>query len=241
MTPYSHLLNRYRRILFIILLLIGFCGLEISYAGDVSIYDFQNGDIVFQHLPSFLSSVIADVTDSQYSHCGIVVLKNGQPYVLEAIGPVEYTPIATWIHRGIHGQFTQVRPKNLSKKQITASIREAEKLLGRPYDIQYELDEEKIYCSELVYKAFLRGSNIEIGKKETLGSLNWKPHVEFIRHIAHGQLPLKRVMVTPESLAQSPEVALVYSSYPARSDEPLYDTSCLKGTWQGEYTVKGLH
>lgn len=241
MILYKQLFKKYWCKLFIFLFLIGCSGSKMIYAGDVSIYDFKDGDIVFQHIPSYLCSVIADVTDSQYSHCGIVVLKNGQPYVLEAIGPVRYTPIKAWINRGAGGKFTQVRPKNLSKKQIMKSIQEAQKLLGRPYDIQYELDEEKIYCSELVYKAFLRGCNIKIGEKETLGSLNWEPHEKFIRYLAHGELPLNRVMVTPESLVRSRKVELIYSSFPPRLDEPMYSTSHLKGTWQGEYTIKGLN
>lgn len=214
---------------------------KVCYGRDVSLYDFKDGDIVFQHIPSYLCSVIADITDSQYSHCGIVVFKNGQANVLEALGPVRYTPIKTWINRGANGHFAQLRPKNLSNTQIKRVIQEAEKLLGRPYDIQYELDEQKIYCSELVYKAFLRGCNIKIGEKETLGSLNWEPHEKFIRYIAHGELPLNRVMVTPESLARSTKIELIYSSFPPRFDEPVYSTSHLKGTWQGEYTIKGLN
>lgn len=241
MTLCKHLFKKYGDILFIFLFLVSCSGSKISCVGDVSVYDFKDGDIVFQHIPSYLCSVIADVTDSQYSHCGIVVLKNGQPYILEAIGPVRYTPIKTWINRGTNGQFTQLRPKGISKKQVMKAIREAEKLLGRPYDIQYELDEQKIYCSELVYKAFLRGCNIKIGKKETLGSLNWKPYEKFIRYIAHGELPLNRIMVTPESLARSSKLELIYSSFPPRYDEPIYSTSHLKGTWQGEYTIKGLN
>ena len=40
---------------------------------DLSKYDFCEGDILLQHLPSKLGSVITDVTNSQYSHCGMVL------------------------------------------------------------------------------------------------------------------------------------------------------------------------
>lgn len=211
-----------------------------NFVTDISAFDFRDGDVLMQHIPSYLCSVIADVTDSQYSHCGIVVYRNGQVYVLEAVGPVCYTPIRKWLNRGALARFAQFRPRNLDRAMIRNAIAEARKMLGKPYDIQYELDEKKIYCSELVYKAFLRGCRKEIGKKESLGSLNWKPHEKFIRHITGGSLPLKRMMVTPESVAQSQELSLVYSTFPARSREPVYSSADLAGTWRGEYTIKGL-
>jgi uncharacterized protein YycO len=91
----------------------------------------------------------------------MIVYGEGRPYVLEAVGPVRCTPAKDWINRGSCAWFTQLRPKNLSKRHISDAIMEAEKYLGRPYDIQYELDEEKIYCSELIYKAFLKSGNME--------------------------------------------------------------------------------
>jgi len=203
------------------------CLLSVNLFADINAkYKLQEGDILLQHLPAQLGSVIADVSNSLYSHCGIITYQNGEPYVIEAIGPVLYTHVNEWISRGESGMFTQLRPKNISAKQIQNVIIESEKMLGRPYDIQYELDEEKIYCSELVYKAFIRGCNLEIGEKTTLGDLDWEPHEMFIRHIAHGELPLDRVMITPESLAKSPNVKLVYSSFfPLENDNELTEVT----------------
>src|SRR5436190_9894384 len=45
---------------------------------DLSQYDFRSGDIVFQHLPGKLGSVICEVTDSPLSHCGMVVERKGE-------------------------------------------------------------------------------------------------------------------------------------------------------------------
>src|SRR5579872_879932 len=36
---------------------------------DLSQFDFRSGDILFQHLPGKLGSVICDVTNSPLSHC----------------------------------------------------------------------------------------------------------------------------------------------------------------------------
>lgn len=207
---------------------------------DLSQYDFREGDIVFQHLPGQLGSVICDVTKSQLSHCGMVVRRNGELQVLEAIGPVRYRSLKKWIEQGDRRRFVQMRLRKLSQEELTKTIKAADQFVGRPYDLQYELDDEKIYCSELVYKAYLAGTGREIGKKEKLRELNWKPSEDFIRALAGGELPLDREMVTPVAVSRSSELKLVYSSFPPRKDEPLYETKSLAGKWQGEYSIKKL-
>ncbi|OVE82501.1 hypothetical protein BVY03_00805, partial [bacterium K02(2017)] len=151
--------------------------------------EFKEGDIVFQHIPSKLGAVIADVSNSDYSHVGIVVNKNGILNVLEAIGPVKYTSINEWIHQGFNNEYTQLRLQPKYHHVIKPAINEAKKLLGKPYDLQYELDEKKIYCSELIYKAFKRAANLELGKIERLKELNWVPHTLYIIYLTGGELP----------------------------------------------------
>lgn len=201
--------------------------------------DLREGDILLQHFASKLGSVIADVSDSQYSHCGMVIYKNDQPHVIEAIGPVRIVSAEDWIKQGHLNQFTQLRPRSLNKAQISSVRREAEKMLGRPYDIQYEWDDHKIYCSELIYKAFDRALGVEIGRKQKLGNLNWKSHPLFIAYLAGGKLPLGRVMVTPESLIRDEQLQLVTSTFPPHRDAPAHDNRVLSGKWQGEYTIRG--
>ena len=92
----------------------------------------------------------------------------------------------------------------------------------------------------MVYKAYLRGAEIEVGAKEELGDLNWRGQEAFIRGITGGDLPLERVMVTPASIARNSRLKLMYSTFPARNDEPFYDQSILAGKWTGDYTIKSL-
>jgi hypothetical protein len=204
--------------------------------------EFKTGDILLQHIPSHLTSVIKDATNSQYSHCGMVVYLHNKIYVLEAIGPVKYTPLNRWLKQG-RDNYTQIRPLNMDRRKIARVIQEAEKMLGKPYDIQYDLDEEKIYCSELLYKAFLRGAGMKIGKIEKLGDLNWKPHEKFIRYLCKGELPLDREMVTPESLVHDKKFELVRSTFPKRSvprDDDKNPIRNLSGEWKGQYTLNKM-
>ncbi len=211
----------------IILCLFGLLFTEIKKPKGVSGHDFKNGDILLQHLPGRLSSVIADVTGSRYSHCGMIVIKYSKTFVLEAIGPVKHTPVEKWINAGFNGYYAHYRPKHLSGDQFTKALKEAKTHVGKPYDIQYELDDKKIYSSELIYKVFLEGCNVEIGQKKTLGSLNWRPHETFFRNIADGELPLNRLIVTPESLTHSPNLELIFSNFPDSTEKIIADIHTL--------------
>ncbi|HAM3968464.1 YiiX/YebB-like N1pC/P60 family cysteine hydrolase [Escherichia coli] len=56
----------------------------------------QTGDIIFQISRSSQSKAIQLATHSDYSHTGMLVIRNKKPYVFEAAGPVKYTPLKQW-------------------------------------------------------------------------------------------------------------------------------------------------
>lgn len=55
-------------------------------------YEPQTGDVIFHTSRSSQSLAIQQATDSPYSHMGMVVIRNGKPYVFEASRQVVYTP-----------------------------------------------------------------------------------------------------------------------------------------------------
>ena len=65
----------------------------------------QTGDIIFQISRSSQSKAIQLATHSDYSHTGMLVIRNKQPYVFEAVGPVKYTPLKQWIAHGEKGKY----------------------------------------------------------------------------------------------------------------------------------------
>jgi len=79
-------------------------------------------------------------------------------------------------------------------------------MLGRPYDARYRWDDELVYCSELVAKAFEQASGRQLGKRVRLGELNWQPFQRTIERIEGGPVPLDREMLTPRDLAAAEEL-----------------------------------
>jgi hypothetical protein len=185
--------------------LLLFCTICRAQSAPLS-YLPQTGDLLFQSLPhNEVIDAIEGASGSPFSHCGIVVYVDGDWKVLEAVGPVKETPLAQWISQGRGSKFAVRRLKLKFRVHIPKMIEGARVYMGRPYDIQYELDDAKIYCSELIYKGWLYATQKPLGKLVKLGDLKWQAHESVIRRIAGG-LPLDRPMITPRDLAAAPEL-----------------------------------
>ena len=175
-------------------------------------YSPQEGDILFQSLPhSRLVNAIEGISESPYSHCALVAKQNGKWVVYEAFRNVEVTPLKEFIFRGRHQGFAVYRFKSDHQKYIPATIKHAKTYLGRPYDVQYRMDDERIYCTELIYKAFHQSSGQQLGTLVRLGDLNWRPFENTIEHFEGGPAPLDREILTPKHMAQADQLELEFA------------------------------
>ena len=183
-----------------------------AYAGYLK-YDPQEGDVIFQSLPHGpIVWAIEGVTRSPYSHCGIVAKRDGQWIVYEAYRGVSATPLKTFLFRGRSGGFAVYRLRNDHRHCIPQTLACCETYLGRPYDIRYQLDDEKIYCSELIYKAYRDATNGErLGNLVRFGDMNWQPYEILIKQVEGGEVPVNREMITPVELARARQLEPVYS------------------------------
>jgi hypothetical protein len=186
-------------------------------------YAPQEGDLVFQSLPvSPLVAAIEGATGSPFSHCGLVARREGGWVVYEAYDGVEATPLAEFVFRGREQGFAAFRLKPGFRDRIPAMRRDVESRLGRPYDVRYRLDDEKLYCSELIWKAYrAAGEGDDLGPLVRLGDLRWQPFEETIRHFEQGPPPLDREMITPRDLAASSKLDVVFEfriATPQRSE-----------------------
>ncbi len=175
-------------------------------------YEPKVGDVVFQSLGGGpLIEMIEGCTKSDYSHCGLVAQKDGKWVVVEAIGPVREIPLTEWIHNGRKDGFAAYRLKGPYAAKADAFVKAAYKFMGKPYDIRYRLDDEKIYCSELVWKSFRKATGEELGKLMKLKELDWKPHEALIRQLENGDIPLEREIITPVAVARAKQLERVYT------------------------------
>jgi len=101
--------SRSRILLIIFILLLGY-HYVVPYAFFV-FYQPKEGDIVFQSLPnaSDLVKAIEGVSNSPFSHCGIIIKKDNKWFVNEAIMDVHSTPLFSFIARGRGKRFAIYR------------------------------------------------------------------------------------------------------------------------------------
>jgi hypothetical protein len=141
----------------------------------VDVEKINNGDLIFQTSLSGQSKAIQLATKSKYSHCGIIYSYNGKFYVFEAVQPVKST-LDQWIARGKDAHYVIKRLKNADQILTAETLRrlkqEGEKFKGKDYDLAFEWSDDKIYCSELIWKIYQRATGIEIGKLQKLGDFD---------------------------------------------------------------------
>ncbi len=180
-------------------------------------YEPREGDVLFQSLPrSELVNAIEGATQSPWSHCGIVVREDGRWLVCEAIGEVRMTPLNEFYSRGREGRFAVYRLNAENREHVPEIIKQCRRCLGRPYDARYRMDDEAIYCSELIFKAYRTVTGKSLGQLVKLGDLKWRPYRQVIESLEGGPVPVDREMITPRDLAQASQLELVTSSESAR-------------------------
>ena len=180
---------------------------------------YKNGDIVFQTSESEQSEAIKIATQSKYSHCGIIYIVDGKTYVYEAVQPVKMTLLKDWITKGKDNKYVVKRLKN-EKKILTESILKKMKVSGKKfenknYDLYFKWSDEKIYCSELVWKIYKEGANIELCKPKKLKEFNLEhPKVQKIMKKRYGsKIPYDEKVIAPSQLYESNLLETIFENY----------------------------
>ena len=182
-------------------------------------YAPQNGDVIFQTSQSTQGPAIQLATESPYSHVGIIYIKNGVPGVFEASAVVRFTPLDKWITGGDGGWYTVKRLKNASKvltPEVSARLRIAgNRFLGRSYDSHFQWSDNKIYCSELVWKVYHEGMDLELTPLRTMGEymLDDSRVQKLIEKRWGSSFDPDEPVIAPGDLDMSPMLETVYSNY----------------------------
>jgi hypothetical protein len=175
----------------------------------------RDGDIIFQTSRSSQSLAIQRATRSPHSHMGMVVFRDGKPFVLEASATVRFTPLQQWIDRGEGRRYVvkrlresagRITPETTAKTR--ALIREFQ---GKRYDLTFEWSDSRMYCSELVWKIYQRVLGVRIGELQKLRDFDLRDSIvrAKMRERYGTAIPLDEPVISPAAMFDSPLLELV--------------------------------
>ncbi len=177
--------------------------LALLTCGDSLADQLRDGDIIFHTSRSAQSIAIQKATHSKYSHMGIVFIRDGNPYVYEAIKTVQYPPLKKWVARGDGGHYVIKRLRDadrvLTPQAVAKLWKVAAKLQGKPYDLTFEWSDSRIYCSELVWKIYDRGLGVAVGRLQKLRDFDLSdPIVKSKMKERYGKaIPMDETVISP--------------------------------------------
>ncbi len=175
---------------------------------STSLLNLQDGDIVFQINQSGQGKAIQLATHSKYTHCGIVFKENNKFVVYEAVQPVKKTPLTEWVKYGENNLYVVKRLKDsnaISSAIVTKMKKKYSEYEGKNYDLYFGWSDEKIYCSELVWKLYYEATGLEIGKLQKLKEFDLRhPAVkEKLKERYGSTIPYEEMVISPAAIFES--------------------------------------
>lgn len=179
------------------------------------------GDIVFQESDSGQAAAVRAATGSRFGHVGLVHRRDGRLEVLEAVEPVRSIPWERWLAHGVDGKVVvkRLRDRPITDADITAMTNVARPWIGRHYDGRFEWKDDRLYCSELVWKVYAQGIGVELVATRPLRSYDLsRPEVQaLIATRFSGASPNpEEPVVSPGDLYDSPLLETVRDDFAAR-------------------------
>ncbi len=169
--------------------------------------DFRDADIIFIQSRSAQSRAIIEVQDGYpFTHAGLLFRRNGSWHVLEAVATVRWTPLERFRARG--GGIRVMRA-NLTDNERARVRAAAMRFLGTRYDTRFEWSDSRIYCTELVWKAFDRALHRDIGGVQDWSEMELGAVARALLSARGGTRPRGKI-VTPKALATSSDLVVVW-------------------------------
>ena len=166
----------------------------------------MEGDILFQISTSGQGNAIQLATNSPYSHCGILFKENNEWMVFEGVQPVKKTALNEWIAQGVKQHAVVKRLKN-AQAVLSPQVRNhmkatATKFIGKNYDLTFTWNDDRMYCSELVYKIYERGAGIAVGKLQKLREFDLSNPVVKAKLVERygTKIPLDEPVISPGAI-----------------------------------------
>lgn len=196
--------NRFILTVFALLLFVGY-----GFQPKGKKVKFRAGDVLFISNPAGQGLAIQLATKSKYTHVGIVLPDaNGKLVVYHAVEPVKKSGIAEFIAYSADGKYEHMRFRDtmlLSRETTAQLVTEANKLLGKHYDMAFSWSDNEIYCSEFVWKIYRRTFNLELCPLKKLGDFDLNPPAvqKAVKERYGDNIPLDEKVVSPGDLYNS--------------------------------------
>lgn len=129
----------------------------------------KDGDLVFIKSQTEQAKLLKLTTGSEWTHVGMAFKRPKGWEIIEAVQPVKWTSLYTFIRRSNEMAF-EVKRANF-EFDPTVVLKYSEEMLGKDYDLIFAWDQERWYCTELVWKAYKKASGEELGSLEKIGDL----------------------------------------------------------------------
>ena len=182
---------------------------EAVTASTETIEDVREGDVIFQTSQSQQSPLIKIGTRSTITHCGVIVMKNGKPFVLETLKTLQLTPLDKFVARGKGCKYWLKRSEEENIKIKYAHY------LGKPYDLAFKFNNGKFYCSELIYDIYKHQLGIELCEPKTIDDyliLGAGNHPKLRQAMKERGITMEQYVVAPVDVFKSRHLKRVKSS-----------------------------
>lgn len=207
----------------------------LFFSGGIPLFSetfrFQEGDILFQEIRNSTSKAVKIVTNSRYTHVGIILKYRNKFIVLESNGIVRRTDLYQFLKKGVNGAYLVKRfknPKEILTEEALSKMRETSiQYVGKPYDLYYGWGDEKLYAAELVWKFWKEALQLELCplKKYKEYDLS-NPYVKLILSQKFGKdIPLEETAVSPKDILQSSLLETVFPKGDSEESQFIPETS----------------
>lgn len=136
---------------------------QICFAQQVATKNLKNGDLIFveaeqENLSGAINRVTQRDKSSSFDHIGLIEIDQDSIFVLHASS--KYGSIRQHLTDFHISQKTDrnnlliYRLKKVNQQAIPEALKEAKKMLGKPYNWSYILNDSSYYCSDFIERAF---------------------------------------------------------------------------------------
>jgi hypothetical protein len=180
------------------------------WVGMLGAAELQSGDLIYLALKGVAGGAISNSSGSIASHIGIVTVQaDGVLRVIHAYGRVREEPLERFLAKGT-GPYAVNRFPFVTSADRAAFVAGARGFLGWPYDRKYRIDNRSLYCSELVYRAFLDGNGrVPVALTPMDFESAGEEVYEFWKRFFQGDVPQGEPGISPGAYLESPTFELI--------------------------------